>query len=817
MGDPVSTPESRGFRPPFRPPRKLWSRWGGESSKPLNQWANWKDQATRKLGRYLRLDLRADLVAGLTVAVMGVPQAMAYALIAGLPPVFGLYTAIITCVVAALIGSSNHLVTGPTNALCMVLLSLTASLPQKYDVDPISAMLLITFMTGAIQMAFGLLGLGRIIRYVSHSVVIGFTAGAGILIAVNQLKNILGVSLADAHADRFHEVLIATFRNAADTNFYALGIAVTTAVIVIVAERIDRRIPGALLGIVTTGAISFLCKWHFTERPQRVEIVKDIQPIEGTLPVFTIPDLIAHPAYDLTRDLAVGAVALAFLGLIEAASIARSVAASSKQRLNFSREFVGQGASNIVGSFFSCFAGSGSFTRTAVCFKSGGRTRMAAAFSAGWTTVALLALGPVANFIPKAALAGVLIVIAYSMIDKQRLQMTWRSGKNPRMVLVGTLASTLILPLEWAIFVGVFLSLVIVLRSTGKTDLTQLVARDDSGFDELPFQRAAPSPVVIVNMEGDLYFAAAEDLDYELLRCITPETRVVVLRMKRLRTVGSTAMAMLEHFWSLLRGRDIYLVVCGIEDELEAVLTGSGVRKQIGEQNIFYADNKLFQSTELALARAWSIVKAEKRARESGKETGSVRPVDRHSAQQIMNTRCVRFGNQHQLREAVWLMSGLQERSKKLSPEPLFLQDREATLAGELTPWRIMQTLTQGLDGQRSDELDDKEVGALLRREFTQPINKICRVDEDRVYREDSLARLLEKALEDDLHVIPICDQEGRVKGLVSSDDLLRTLHQAMPQDRDSAANDSPANGAGNEPVKGQSTESEPTESESTS
>jgi len=733
--------------------------------------------------RYLRNDLRADSIAGLTVAVMGVPQAMAYALIAGLPPIFGLYTAIVTCTVAALLGSSNHLVTGPTNALCMVMLSLTAHLKGKYGLDPVAtpiqAIFLLTFMTGVIQLGFGALRIGGVIRYVSNSVVIGFTAGAGILIAANQLKNVLGLDLSGIHAERFYEVLYVTIVNVAKTNPYALAIGVVTALIVIVVPRINRHLPAALLGVLVTGVGSYLLGWH-VEGQWKVEIVADIGKITGGFSCFQIPDFLAAPDYELTRELGTGALALAILGLIEAASIARSVATTSGQRLNFTREFVGQGTSNIIGSFFSCFAGSGSFTRTAVCYKSGGRTRFAATFSALWTLLALLFLGPVANFIPKSALAGLLIVIAFSMIDRGRLKLTWRSGTSSRLVLAGTLGSTLILPLEYAIFIGVFLSIVILLRTTGKTDLTQLVPRDDTGFDELPFNRAAPSAVVTINMEGDLYFAAAEDLDYELLRCITPRTRVVVLRMKRLRAVGGTAMAMLEHFWTILREKNIYLVVCGIEEELEAVLTGSGLRTQIGEQNIFYADNKLFQSTELALARAWSIVKMQRRIDGTEDAEKTRADPDRIKAGDIMSPSCIRFGNQHQIREAVWLMSGLQQHTKSLSPEPLFLQDREAKLDGELTPWAILEALSAAAKDYDIDKLDDPAVGELLRRDFTESIRSIAHFDLEHLQKDASLASLIESSVENDLQVIPICDSEKRIKGLVSTDDLLRGLEQAL-------------------------------------
>ncbi len=750
----------------------------------------------RDAARWMTEDLRADALAGLTVAVMGVPQAMAYAMIADLPPVYGLHTAIVTCIVAALLGSSSHLVTGPTNATCMVLLSLTIHTGATHGLAPFEIVLLITLLAGLVQLAFGLLRLGGIVRYVSNSVIVGFTAGAGILIAVNQLKNILGIDLPAGHGPRFHQVLIETLRMVPETNPRALAVALVTAIVVLVSPRIHRRIPGALLGIALTGGIGWALGWH---RPEaglwRLEIVRDIEPIRANLlTMLRLPELVIHPRLGLIEELLPGVLAVAILGLVEGASIARTVASSTGQRLDFSRQFAAQGASNIVGSFFSCFVGSGSFTRTAVCWRSGGRTRMAAVFSAIWTALTVLLLAPVANFIPKAALAGILVVVAYTMVEKQRVMMTWRSGRNSRYVLVGTLAATLIMPLEYAIFVGVFLSVVILLRITGHTDLTHLVARTDSGFDEVPFQKAAPSPVVTINMEGDLYFAAVDDLDYQLLRGLTPQTKVVVLRMKRLRAVGSTAMAILEHFWKILGERGIRLVVCGIEDELEEVLTKSGLRRQIGEQNIFYADNKLFQSTELAHARAWSLADSKASRRDAADAIAGVEAPGSTgvTAGDIMSTRVIRFGVQHQVREAVWLMSEMQKHDRAPGPQPLCLQDREGRLAAELTMGALVREMMRGLETQDLEEKEDHEIGLLLRDNFVGGIREIARTDLPKLGPEATLGELLRASVGSDLAVLPILDGHGRVVGLVDPDDLLAGLATALDasppkEDRDDA------------------------------
>lgn len=768
------------------------------------------------LAQYLRGSLRADVVAGLTVAVMGVPQAMAYAIIAGLPPVYGLYTAIVTCAIAALLGSSRHLVTGPTNGLCIVLASLTTNMGIT-DVDAaFEVILMLSLMSGCIQLTFGLLRLGSIVRYVANSVVIGFTAGAGILIAAKQLKGVLGIDIGK-EPKRTYEVLIATFERLGETNPYALSIGVLTAVLVLVPKMHKRlrRVPGSLIGVAIAGAVSYWLGWHELGIGEKVAIVKDIEPgIVGSLDIFRVPEHVKNPDFGLTQDLFAGAFAVSILSLIEATSISRIVARSSRQKLDFNREFIGQGLSKIVGSFFMCFAGSGSFTRTAVNHQSGGRTRMAAVFSAVWTALALLLLAPVAEFIPQPALAGMIIVIAYSMVDKQRIKLSWQSGRNSQIVLAGTMGATLILPLEWAIYIGVMLSLVVILRATGRTDLTQLVPRPDGDFDEVPFNRAAPSPILTVNMSGDIYFAAAEDLDSELVRSLTPQTRVVVLRMKRLRAAGSTAMAMLEHFWQLLRERRIYLVVCGIERDLETLMGSTGLLRKIGEENIFYADNKLFQSTRLAMARAQAV-------HQSYQQVHGMRPqnADADNAaskavlgRDLMTTRFPLFGSEHQTREAVWLLSETQKFKGTINPEPLFLQDRNGALFGELSRWHVLQALIEGSDPAKDDAMSDDQVAEVLRRNFTRRINQIARTDVVHHLPEAEITTLLRTSAQNDQAVVPICDEAGRLKGYCISNALLAGLDQCLTAlaakvdetqmgapARDATSQDAPSQGPGPE------------------
>jgi len=733
---------------------------------------------------------------------MGVPQAMAYAMIAGLPPVYGIYTAIVTCTVAALLGSSRHLVTGPTNGLCIVLSSLTMNMGITSVDQALEIILLLSLMSGCIQLAFGLLRLGSIVRYVANSVVIGFTAGAGILIAAKQLRGVLGIDIG-TDARRTYEVLIATFERIGETNPYALAVGVLTAVLVVLPKMHKRlaRVPGALIGVATAGALSYWLGWHSLDPGLKVEIVKDIEPgIVGSLDIFHVPEYVKNPNFGLTQDLFAGAFAVSILSLIEATSISRIVARSSRQKLDFNREFIGQGVSKIVGSFFLCFAGSGSFTRTAVNYQSGGRTRMAAVFSAAWTALALLLLAPVAEFIPQPALAGMIIVIAYSMVDKQRIKLSWQSGRNSQIVLAGTMGATLILPLEWAIYIGVMLSFVVILRATGRTDLTQLVPRPDGDFDEVPFNRAAPSPILTVNMSGDIYFAAAEDLDSELVRLLTPQTRVVVLRMKRLRAAGSTAMAMLEHFWQLLGERRIYLIVCGIERDLETLMGSTGLLRKIGEENIFYADNKLFQSTRLAMARAQAVQRSYQQAHaQFAPQVDAAGEGDGSEVRggELMTTRFPLFGSEHQTREAVWLLSEAQKFKHTVNPEPLFLQDRNGALYGELSRWHVLQALLEGSDPNQDDAMSDEEVAEMLRRNFTRRINHIARTDIVHHLPDSEIATLLRTSALNDQAVVPICDEARRLKGYCISNALLAGLDQSLTAMAEEASGgDDPAQAA---------------------
>ncbi|MFH1489873.1 MAG: SulP family inorganic anion transporter, partial [Pseudomonadota bacterium] len=295
--------------------------------------------------------LKADLIAGLTGAIIVLPQGVAFAMIAGLPPEYGLYTAIVTPIVAALFGSSLHLISGPTTAISIVVFSSIRMFADAGSVEFIQLTLTLTFMMGVFQLAFGLMRMGALVNFVSHSVVVGFTAGAAILIATSQLKNVLGINVPRGAS--FLNTWLNVLEAIGSVNTYALFVAMSAIACALLFKIYRPRLPGLLFAMIMGSLASLLLSGGSHG-------VLFIGELPQHLPPLSMPSF----SFSIIRQLSPAAMAMALLGLIEALSIARSIATRSHQYIESNQEFIGQGLSNIVGSFFSSYAGSGSFTRS---------------------------------------------------------------------------------------------------------------------------------------------------------------------------------------------------------------------------------------------------------------------------------------------------------------------------------------------------------------------------------------------------------------------------------------------------------------------
>jgi sulfate permease, SulP family len=524
------------------------------------------------LRNYSLRDARGDLVGGLSVAAVAVPQAMAYALIAGLPPEYGLYTAIIMTAVGALFDSSRQLINGPTNAISIALLGAIGAIP-----DPamrVNVAIFLALFIGVIQISISLARLGDLTRYVSHSVIVGFTAGASVLLVLDQLKNLLGQrSVADVHAHflvRFWQSL--THGGPVHGPTVAVGLA--SIAFVLLLRFLKRRLgfpllPEFLIVIVTMAAIT--AAYNLDDMGVRV--------------VGTIPTRLPHPQFPTIdsawiRTYASSALAIGLLGLLEAISMAKAIAAVTRQKLDLNQQCMSEGLANLAGSFFSCMPGSGSLTRSAINQQAGARTQWAGVISAAAVALTVILLGPYAHYIPRSALAALLIVTAVSMVNLQDLRYHLRLSRFDAVLVATTAISAFAISIEFCVLIGVIMSFLLAVPRAGNMLLVEFVPGTDDHVRERLADDDADPAILIFGLEGEMFFGSSVSLEHHLENIesrITAETRVIVMRMKRTRHPDAVGTAALKHFVERVRARGVEVLLCGVRSELSTALGKAGV------------------------------------------------------------------------------------------------------------------------------------------------------------------------------------------------------------------------------------------------
>jgi len=556
-----------------------------------------------RLGSYFKHTLRPDLVAGLTVAMIAVPQGMSYAAIAGVNPIYGLYTAIIPAIIGSLFGSSNHLITGPTNAAALATAS--ALLAIAGQADYFEYVFALAVMIGLVKLILGLLRLGGIVRYISNSVLTGFLAGAGILIIVNQLHTLLGLSRPmGANTLTILGDLVQQLPRA---NLHVLAIGLFVIVVLVLAKRISPRLPRALMAIVLAGVLIQIFGWDTHD----VVLVRDLDcSLSGARLSFHIPLIPLKNAGNLIAS--AGAVAL--LGLVEAMSIAKTIALASSQRINPSQEFMGQGLASLVGGFFQCIPSSGSLSRSGIAYGGGAKTRLTGILSGVFVLLILLIFSSLIGYIPVAGLAGVVVMSAYGLFDYRHLRLTWRSRTTSRIVLSVTFAATLLLPLYIAIYLGTLLSIGIYLYESASIQLRYLTLNENGQVTEHSLEDIAAEhpPIALINVEGTLYFAAVDDFENKLQALLQTGVKVLILRVRRLHLLASTGVIALRGIVTSARDSGATVLLCGVTEKLGEILASSGFASPVEEvEPVFKASDILFESTSQALRRAREIIAEE--------------------------------------------------------------------------------------------------------------------------------------------------------------------------------------------------------------
>lgn len=548
-------------------------------------------------------DFSCDTMAGLTVAAVALPQAMAYAQIAGIPPQYGLYTAIVMTAVGALLDSSKQLINGPTNAISIAVLSALVGFSEP---ERIPAVILLALMVGTIQTGISLLRLGDLTKYVSHAVIVGFTLGASILLVLDQLKNLLGLPSLGTGEDHFLKRVWLTLSHVSETNRMALLIGLGTVAIALALRwlnmRFRLRLPELLLALICMTAI--VGNWRLDQ--QGVKIVGNI-PAE--LPSFALPKV----DWSHVHSLASSALAIALLGLLEAIAMAKAIAAFTRQKLDINQQCLSEGIANVAGSLFHCFPGSGSLTRSYINQQAGGRTQWSGVISAVAIAITVLLLAPYAHYIPKAGLAGILMLSAWRLVDRHQLVYYLRTTRFDAWIVALTAISAVVVSVEFCVLIGVFLSFVLYVPQAARVHTTELIMTRERVIRERHATDVPCKRIRIFSLEGEFFFGAAPELE-ELFENIAEEVeregRVVILRLKRARNPDAVCMSVLERFNERMHAANITVLLCGLRPDLTKVIHSSGLLNRLGKDRVFTFEEtgKFWTSTLEAVRFAYELI-----------------------------------------------------------------------------------------------------------------------------------------------------------------------------------------------------------------
>lgn len=477
----------------------------------------WADRLTPQ-------NLRADAFAGVTNAALVLPQGVAFAAIAGLPPEMGLYCAMVPTMVAALFGSSMVMVSGPTTAISAIVFSAMSANFDPGTADYVAAAIFMTFLVGLIQLGLGFARAGKLAGFVSHSVMLGFTMAAAVLIFVSQMGDAFGMALE--RGGSVFERLARVVEHRAEFDVVSATVAISTFLCAFLLSKFARRLPGFLLALVFGTLIAQVV-------PGGTDI-RTIGAIDAILPSLGMPSIPANGA----RVLVEGAFAVAIIGLLEALAIGRSFAPRTQTRFVANQEVIGQGLSNIAGSFFGAYASSGSFTRSGVNFESGARTPMAAVFSGFALIAVLLLIAPLIKFVPIAAMAGLIFLVAIRLIQVAEIKHILQTSRTEVMILAATFFTGVLIELELALLLGVLLSFGSFVYRTARPTL-QIEAPDpmlaghifrdaeEFGLPECP-------QLLIARFDGPMYFGSSEYLEAEFdrLRLERPHQKHIIVNLK---------------------------------------------------------------------------------------------------------------------------------------------------------------------------------------------------------------------------------------------------------------------------------------------
>ena len=573
----------------------------------------------KSLGGYSSADGRKDLSAAANIALLAIPQGMAYAAIAELPILYGIICSAIAAIIAPIFASSRHTILGPTNATSLMVFSFFAAgnftMPEKLHLMP-----LLVLMVGVICLIGAVLKAAELVQYISQSVLVGYITGAAILIMINQGKHLLGVAEIVEPASNFFGMFRELTRANSAYLWQPALLGLGTLLLYLSLTKWLKALPNFALSLTVAALISAVLSGQSEVWASTVPNFGSFSLSDLTFryPIASESGLIA----DISSLLGV-AVAIAFLASLENTVMAKSIASRTGNKTEINQDMMSVGLSNVACAFTAAMPASGSLTRSALNYESGARSGISSIISGIFCLIALfvfafLSPNPV-SFIPKAALAGLVIGVAASLIKYRNIRICLRSTPEDFGVLLVTFLSALIFPLYLAIFIGVSLSIFLFLRKVSRPHLVEYEVSDDGELRELAQKQKRPNPAIsIVHVEGSLFFGAAELFQTQVQRLVVdPNIKVIILRLKNARHLDATSVMALRDLIRFVRSRERHLIISGATRDVYKVLKKSGVlitlqrgcRREEGETNLFFsAPSNPNVSTRDALIRAQDLL-----------------------------------------------------------------------------------------------------------------------------------------------------------------------------------------------------------------
>ena len=558
--------------------------------------------------------LKQDFLAGLSVAAIALPQNMAYALIIGVNPIYGVYTSIVSMILATLAGVSSYMIVGPTNMMAMAIAS---SLKFVTGENYLAVLFLLTLLIGIFQLLFGLFKLGNLVNYVSHPVIIGLSTGAALLIGVGQLQNFLGLSLAGG-PNLFTNIYTVAI-NLDQVNLLTVYLGILTILTILIIQKINSKLPSYLITLIVITLLVFAF-----DLQNQVEVIGDLP---ASIPEFNLISIsVPYLGEILTKSLSI-----ALLGLIQTLAVVKSLTARTGEEADINKEFIGQGIINIGCSFFSSFAIAGSFAKSFANYQAGAKTRLSEFFVALAIIIFMLLFSPVFKYIPIVALAGLVIVVAVSMIDIAELKQAFQTTKGDALIFISTFIATITAPsIDYAIYFGVLVSIIVVLRESSKVNIKPVHYEEDpkkgelrqtENVDELAEdleedKKVEEKDCIVVDLSGNLHFSSVDNLKAELERLL-PTGENFVIRMRNIERMDLTIIRELKGFIAKVHNKGGLVKIAGVNEKLYKVLENSGIIDKVGEENIFEIEGILLNSTKQALDATYEEKNGKEREKDS--------------------------------------------------------------------------------------------------------------------------------------------------------------------------------------------------------